>query len=122
MSAQISIPSDLYEHREDQLHDLLHLIEPSLFDEPHCTDDMVKAATEILRERKSADDIIQELEAKGLGWSLDHCGALIEARIWQWPTVVGRYRPNKVEPLADMLSKARNNMNTLRAESGLPML
>lgn len=51
----------------------------------------------------SADELIQWLEARGFGWSLDHTGHLIEARIWDWPTVVGRYRPAKVEPLADML-------------------
>jgi len=61
------------------------------------------------RKRKvpvTADDIIAKLEAVGLGWSLDHTGNLIEARIWNWPTVVGRYRPNKVEPLAQMLLEA----------------
>ena len=54
----------------------------------------------------TVDDIIALLEARKLGWSLDHTGCMIEARIWNWPTVVGRYRPTKVEPLAHMLLEA----------------
>lgn len=54
----------------------------------------------------TADAIIAKLEAAGLDWSLDHCGCLIEARIWRWPDVIGRYRPAKTEPLADMLMAA----------------
>jgi hypothetical protein len=52
------------------------------------------------------DAIISDLEAKNLGWSLDHNGALIEARVWDWPNVIGRYRPHKIEPLAHMLLTA----------------
>ena len=52
------------------------------------------------------DELVQALEARGLGWSLDHTGGLVEARVWKWPYVVGRYRPNSVEPLARMLSMA----------------
>lgn len=61
------------------------------------------------RKRKvpvTADAIIAKLEAIGLGWSLDNCGTLIEARIWRWPEVIGRYRPAKTEPLATMLLEA----------------
>ena len=54
----------------------------------------------------TVDDIIAELESCGLGWSLDHTGRLIEARVWDWPYVIGRYRPDKVEPLAKMLATA----------------
>lgn len=54
----------------------------------------------------TADAILAKLEAIGLGWSLDHCGCLIEARIWNWPAVIGRYRPAKTEPLVDMLMAA----------------
>lgn len=57
-------------------------------------------------EAPSADDLIADIESRGLGWSLDHTGRLIEARIWDWPTVIGRYRPEKTEPLAKMLSEA----------------
>ena len=60
-----------------------------------------------------ADDLISWLEARGYGWSLDHTGRLIEARIWDWPFVIGRYRPNSVEPLADML---RGAIQTLTSE------
>lgn len=58
----------------------------------------------------SADGLICWLEKRGYGWSLDHTGNLIEARIWQWPNVIGRYRPNTVEPLADMLRGAMRTM------------
>ena len=52
------------------------------------------------------DDIIADLESRGLGWSLDHTGTFIEARVWDWLTVIGRYRPAKTEPLAKMLAAA----------------
>ena len=52
------------------------------------------------------DALIGELESRGLGWSLDHTGGLIEARVWNWPDVVGRYRPDGVEPLARMLARS----------------
>ena len=58
----------------------------------------------------SADELIQWLEARGFGWSLDHTGRLIEARVWDWPFVVGSYLPPKVEPLADMLRGAMRTM------------
>ena len=54
----------------------------------------------------TVDDIIADLESRGLGWSLDHTGRLIEACVWDWPAVIGRYRPATVEPLAKMLAKA----------------
>jgi hypothetical protein len=57
------------------------------------------------------DLIIADLESRGLGWSLDHTGNLIEARIWRWPYVIGRYRPSKVLPLDVMLSEAYSNAN-----------
>jgi len=59
----------------------------------------------------TADEIIQRLESIGLGWFLDHTGNMIEARIWDWPTVIGRYRPAQVEPLADMLRAALTQYN-----------
>ncbi len=54
----------------------------------------------------TVDDIIANLELRGLGWSLDHIGTLIEALVWDWPHVIGRYRPATVEPLAKMLATA----------------
>ena len=58
----------------------------------------------------SADELIQWLEVRGFGWSLDHTGHMIEARVWDWPHVIGRHRPGKVEPLADMLRAAIQTM------------
>ena len=60
----------------------------------------------ILGLNATADELIAGLEEAGLGWSLDHTGRLIEARVWDWPDVIGRYRPNAVEPLATMLRGA----------------
>lgn len=54
----------------------------------------------------TADQIVAKLVAEGLGWSIEHCGCLLEVRIWNWPAVVGRYRPDTVEPLAKMLREA----------------
>ena len=68
--------------------------------------EMPSAQFQTAMPNPSADEIIQDLESRGLGWSLDHTGNLIEARIWKWPNVIGRYRPNTVEPLAQMLGIA----------------
>ena len=54
----------------------------------------------------TVDDIVADLKSRGLGWSLDHTGRLIEALVWDWPHVIGRYRPATVEPLAKMLAAA----------------
>jgi hypothetical protein len=54
----------------------------------------------------TVDDIISDLESRGLGWSLDNTGRLIEALVWDWPAVIGRYRPATTEPLAKMLATA----------------
>jgi hypothetical protein len=71
---------------------------------------------DVIFKKKEADAIIADLEVKGLGWDVGNAGRLIEARIWQWPYVVGRYRPERVEPLAAMLRGAiadmeRNGVN-----------
>lgn len=62
----------------------------------------------------NADEIISDLESRGLGWSLDHSRRTIEARIWKWPNVVASYRPESVVPLGEMLAGAYSNLN-LRA-------
>jgi hypothetical protein len=61
----------------------------------------------------SADALIEALEKEGLCFSLDHTARLYEVRIWKWPNVVGRYRPEKQEPLLHMLQQA-----CLRGEYG----
>jgi len=65
----------------------------------------------------NADYMISQCEYLRLGWSLDHTGNLIEARIWNWPWVIGRYRPREVEPLAKMLWMALRDAKT-RIENG----
>lgn len=57
----------------------------------------------------NADEIIQWLEANGYGWDISHTGRLRECRIWLWPDVLGRYRPNETQPLRDMLIGAADN-------------
>lgn len=59
----------------------------------------------------TADYMIGKCENLKLGWSLDHTGGLIEARIWNWPTVIGRYRPVQIEPLPKMLWMALQDGN-----------
>ena len=55
----------------------------------------------------TVDELVQALEARGLGWSFgNNTGRLIEARVWDWPRVIGHYRPNSIEPLAKMLKEA----------------
>lgn len=58
----------------------------------------------------TAEEIIANLESRGLGWDIGHTGRLRECRIWNWPHVVGRYRPHGPEPLAEQLSKAIADM------------
>ena len=54
----------------------------------------------------SADELIQIIEEKGLGWDVGNTGNFIECRIWEWPHVVSRYRPHKTESLTHMLAEA----------------
>jgi hypothetical protein len=62
----------------------------------------------------SADELIDYLEARGFGWSLDHISRMVESRIWEWPNIVGRYRPATRESLADMLRGAMRTMGKSR--------
>jgi hypothetical protein len=66
----------------------------------------IAAWNSLPRKAATADDIIADIESRGLGWSLENTGPLIEARVWDWPNVIGRYRPHTVEPLAKMLAAA----------------
>jgi len=54
----------------------------------------------------TADDIIADLESRGLIWSLDRTGCTIEAIVRGWRTVIARYEPDTPEPLAKMLATA----------------
>jgi hypothetical protein len=60
----------------------------------------------VMKVNAGADELVSGLEGLNLGWSLDSTGRLIEARVWNWPYVIGRYRPDSVEPLAMMLRGA----------------
>lgn len=57
-------------------------------------------------EDDDVDKLVRVLEKRGLGWDVGNQGRLIEVRIWDWPYVVARYRPNKVERMAKMLAEA----------------
>lgn len=54
----------------------------------------------------SVDQLIAALEEVGLQWDIGHTGGNIEARVWDWPSVIGRFRSNDVIDLGDMLWKA----------------
>lgn len=58
----------------------------------------------------SADELVQWLEVRGFGWSLSNTERLIEARVWEWPTAIGKYLPSKTESLADMMRAAMRTM------------
>lgn len=36
------------------------------------------------------DEIIADLESRGLGWDIGHTARLREIRIWNWPDVISR--------------------------------
>ncbi len=61
----------------------------------------------------TADDIIQKLEERGVGWSIKSALGGLDARVWEFetrnrafPRLEGRYRPDEVEPLSAMLEQA----------------
>lgn len=61
---------------------------------------------------QTVDELIEELEAKGLGYSLDStANGHREARVWKWPYVVGRYTAPKRESAWYMLKKAYDNVD-----------
>ena len=64
-----------------------------------------------LKITMSADQIIFVLEGAGLQWDIGHTGGNLEARVWDWPNVIGRYRPTELIPIGDMLWKACENAN-----------
>ena len=66
----------------------------------------IAAWNSLPRKAVTADDIIADIESRGLGWSIGHTGGLLGARVWDWGTAIGRYRPDTVEPLAKMLAAA----------------
>lgn len=49
------------------------------------------------------DDLIRQIESKGLQWDVGHTGFNLEARLWDWPDVIGRYRPKYLTSLESML-------------------
>jgi hypothetical protein len=79
-----------------------------------CTErDEARTELELWRDGNSdnVDRLVKELESRGLGWDLGNQGRLIEARVWDWPYVIGRYRPAKVEPLSKMLATAMQEVD-----------
>ena len=55
---------------------------------------------------KTIDELTTFLELKGFDWDVGHTGRLREARVWSWPSVIGRYRPTENEPPSHMLAMA----------------
>jgi hypothetical protein len=66
---------------------------------------------------RTIDELVSTLEGAGLGWDIGNTGRLIEARVWRWPHVIGRYRPNSMEPVADMLAKAMESAGIKEGET-----
>jgi len=66
----------------------------------------IAAWNSLPRKAVTTDDIIADLESRGLGWSIEHTRTLIEARVWDWDTVIARYHTATVESLAKMLATA----------------
>ena len=52
------------------------------------------------------DELIADLESRGLGWSVDHIGGVTSVRIWDYPNVISRYYAHQTEPLVHMLGQA----------------
>jgi hypothetical protein len=89
--------------------------------DPKCPiQDGRSSAFHVAHGSATVDELIQELENRGLGWSLDNTGRLIEARVWDWPNVIARYRPNSVEPLAKMLAEAMVQVDWARYPAKSP--
>lgn len=64
------------------------------------------------KDRKNVDELIADLESRGLGWSLDHTAHNhIEARIWKWPYVIARKWFSHVVPLDVMLAEAMSQID-----------
>jgi len=66
----------------------------------------ITAWNSLPRKAVTADDIIADLESRGLGWSIDHIAGVLETCVWDRDNVIALYRPAKVEPLAKMLATA----------------
>ena len=66
----------------------------------------MKKKAKKIKSVAAIDHLIADLESRGLGWTLDHTGCILEARVWDWPNVIGRYRPDKIESLSKMLANA----------------
>lgn len=62
------------------------------------------------RRITTVDDLIGQLEYRGLGWDIGHTGNLREARVWKWPSVIARYRPTETEPVVKMLAEAMKDI------------
>jgi len=55
------------------------------------------------------DELIADIELRGLGWDVGQSSPMFyEARIWDWPYVIGRHNHNFKEPTTplQMLEKA----------------
>ena len=52
------------------------------------------------------DLLAEQLEKEGLDWDVGFTGRHREARVWEWPNVVGRSQSEEYVPASKMLVKA----------------
>ena len=58
------------------------------------------------KKEPTFDELTAFLDALKIEWDAGHTGRLREARVWSWPSVIGRYRPTENEPPSHMLAMA----------------
>jgi len=50
------------------------------------------------------DELIADIESRGLGWDVGQSSPMFyEARIWDWPYVIGRHDHDFQEPITPLL-------------------
>ena len=86
---------------------------------PIGADRVVNAATgevkELVLARKSLEDLIDYIESEGWGWDVGVLsGYGYEARIWDWPNVIGRFRSDKRLTVRQMIENAIEDINNER--------
>ncbi len=65
-------------------------------------------------EYHDIEGLITHIESLGYSWDVGMVGTgMYEARIWDWPNVIGRYRTTERKSAVDMLIEAMKDANAL---------
>jgi len=91
--------------------DYIAMLERTQIPEDHPLIRHLKMEIPDARPAVSVDDLIQDLESRGLGWSICHAENRMEAQVYLGPYVIERYRFDTVLPLAQMLAKVMYEVN-----------